>query len=190
MADFWRGVGAWVEETANHAKHEIVGAPKFLAWAGEQASKEIEPWAEQTASKVKDDIIGAPAFLAWAGEGVVSELSKIGLVAVNGWINSAAATVQQAISDMSNEERSNFEKWLKNASESIGLQALLDGLQAIKLEDLPAQTVEYIKQNPRQTAFIVIGAVAFFVPALIYGPALALMGFGSGGEGAGTVFAS
>ncbi|KAK5135164.1 hypothetical protein LTR08_005550 [Meristemomyces frigidus] len=190
MADFWKGIGAWAEQTAGHAKDDIVGAPAFLAWAGDEVGKNVGPWAQEAANKAKNVGAEAGSRMEQSAKGVVSELSKIDLTAVNDWIHGVAADVQQAINQMGSEERSGFEKWLRDVNEGIGLHALLDDLQTVKLEDLPAETLRYVKENPGQKAILIISGLAFIAPGLVYGPALGLLGFGPGGVGAGTIAAS
>ena len=163
MADFIGGVGAWAEETADQAQKDIAGAPEWAPHVG----GEVISGLEQSVEVVR------------------GELSKIDVDVVNGWLHGAAAFVQEGIDAMGGEERSGFEKWLKNVSNGIGMQALLDGLQAVKLEDLPGQTTQYIMENQWQTALIILGGLAFFASMLLCGPALSLAGVGPAGVGAG-----
>lgn len=47
----------------------------------------------------------------------------------------------------------------------------------IKWEDLPIIIKDWIKANPRQTAFHVVNGVVFFAPAAASGPILWILGF-------------
>ena len=57
---------------------------------------------------------------------------------------------------------------------------------AIKVEDLPAQIRDYIKEHPYQSAFYVFQGVLYLCPGTaFYGPLLKMLGFGPNGPTAG-----
>ena len=117
-----------------------------------------------------------------AAKSVKSETDKIDLTVPNGWIHKASASVQYAIENM---DSSDFGKWLKQASKDIGVHNTLNNLQAVRLEELPTEADQYIKDNPKQTVFHIVNGVAFFSPAIVYEPLLGMLGFGVGGVRAG-----
>jgi len=101
------------------------------------------------------------------------------------WIHTTAADVQRAIDGL---DKNDFEKWVKRICEGIGLQALLDDLQAVKLEKLPADIIHYIQDHPSQIVFYVAMGIVFFAPIVFYGLILSAAGFGAAGVGAGTSY--
>ncbi|KAK5135165.1 hypothetical protein LTR08_005551 [Meristemomyces frigidus] len=156
----WKDTVAWTGQAAKDVKSELdkvdLGdAGKWINQAGADAGS----WVSQAAKDVK------------------AETDKIDLTVPNGWIHKASASVQYAIENTD----SDFGKWLKQASKDVGLNNTLNDLQAVKLEEFPSGAFQYIKDNPKQTTFHIINGVAFFSPALVYGPLLGVLGFGAGG---------
>ncbi|KAK4549233.1 hypothetical protein LTR36_007691 [Oleoguttula mirabilis] len=205
LSAFAQQAGKSLNAFGKQASKDIKGVPKWAACiVGRAGSKAKEEAKDSKAETDKCDINPAPEWTACISDEAGSHVraatkdakaktDNFDIAVVNEWIHKAAAAVQRAINNMGREERCRFVKWLSKASKVIGLQALLERLQAVKLEDLPAQIIQYIVEHPYQTAFfvagVVIGAIAVFAPSLIYGPVLGLMGFGSGGVVAGSAAA-
>ena len=51
----------------------------------------------------------------------------------------------------------------------------------MRLEELPAETLRYIQENPGQTLFYVVNGVVLYSPGLVYGPILDALGWGAVG---------
>jgi hypothetical protein len=157
----FKGIKLW-EHTKQKGREAKEAVDKLVTSA---QTEEIKCWFEERAKNIKmPDLSGA-----------------------NEWIRGVAAEIQQAIN---NQEDSKVADWLKTATEKTGVNATLEDLQAIKLEDLPQEILDWIKANPGQTAFYVVGGVAFFAPGLLYGPLLNLVGFGAGGVRRGSMAAA
>lgn len=151
------------------------------------AWKDVSSWTSQAAKDAKAgldkvDLHGAVKWAQQAGRDIKAETDKIKLTGANAWIHRTAADTQHALNRMNNTD---FQRWLKQASKDVGLEATLDDLQAVKLEELPEETLRYIRENPEQTLFYVVEGVAFFTPGLIYGPLLKVLGFSARGVKAG-----
>ncbi|KAF2769476.1 hypothetical protein EJ03DRAFT_351216 [Teratosphaeria nubilosa] len=63
------------------------------------------------------------------------------------------------------------------------------GLQHIKWEELPEHAKDYIKNNPKMTAFQILSLLLCLIPGLIVTPLLGIMGFSGIGPVAGTAAA-
>lgn len=125
---------------------------------------------------------------AWqAATDIKAKIDKVSLTGANEWIWQAATDVQDAYDHM---DSTDLGKWLKQASQDVGLNATLRDLRAVKYEDLPADALEYIKNNPAQTVFYIVNGVALFSPATVWGPLLGVLGFSPAGVGAGPYFSS
>ncbi|KJY01125.1 hypothetical protein TI39_contig302g00035 [Zymoseptoria brevis] len=107
------------------------------------------------------------------------------IIKVNTWINIGASAVQKAIE----AGDSNLGGWLQTASKTVGINALLEGLVVVKLEDVPKDTLSYIRDNPKNTAYYVLNGVLIVSPGMLLGPAFAAMGFTSTGVRAASVAA-
>ncbi|SMQ50149.1 unnamed protein product [Zymoseptoria tritici ST99CH_3D7] len=83
-------------------------------------------------------------------------------------------------------DSSELGRWLKKASKAIGFDDLLAQLAVVKLENLPNDILNYIRENPGQVAFFVLGAVVLIAPVLVWGPAFAAMGWSAKGIQAGS----
>lgn len=70
-----------------------------------------------------------------------------------------------------------LENWFKREAKQMDLSRALSDLRAVKLEDLPAQVLQWIKDHPKQTTFYILDGVAFFVPGAMYLPVLRMLGF-------------
>ncbi|KAK5691272.1 hypothetical protein LTR17_025719 [Elasticomyces elasticus] len=142
------------------------------------AGPRAAPWVQQTADQYADVKMQAKVWQHKAQQNIDkfrSYIPGVNLTGANEWINTAAANVQTAIE---NQETSEFGKCLKFASEESGLDTMLASLQAVKLEDLPSETRDYIRNNPKDTAYYVVQGVVFFTPGAVHGPLLKALGFG------------
>ncbi|KAK5699926.1 hypothetical protein LTR97_006060 [Elasticomyces elasticus] len=151
------------------------------------AGPRLAPWVQHTTDQYADVRKQAQIWQHQAQQNIDkfrSYIPSVNLTSANEWINTAAANVQTAIE---NQETTEFGKWLKFAGEETGLDTLLASLQAVKLEDLPRETRDHIRKNPKDTAYYVIQGVVFFTPGAVYGPLLKVSGFGRLGHRAHTL---
>ncbi|KAK5707438.1 hypothetical protein LTR17_020675 [Elasticomyces elasticus] len=151
------------------------------------AGPRAAPWVQQTADQYADAKMQAKIWQHQAQQNIdkfKSYIPSANLTSANDWIDTAAANVQTATE---NQETSEFGKWLKFASEETGLDTMLASLQAVGLEDLPREIRDYIRNNPKDTAYHVIQGVVFFTPGSVYGPLLKVSGFGRLGHRAHTL---
>ena len=109
------------------------------------------------------------------------------MTGANQWIHGAARDIRQAIEGMNSE---GFAGWLKQATKDVGIQAALEDLQYVKLEEFPTKASQYVHDNPGQTVFYIVEGVVFIAPGAVYGPVLGALGFGAGGVRAGKPLAS
>lgn len=191
--NFCQNAGAGCDQAAKGAKGHAYAAGNALNHAGQcfraccdncgkdnaaaiqQASQALAAWADQSGKSVG-------AAIEDAANHIKAGIEKTNCDTIDDMTHKAAAGIQAAIDGM---DKNDFEKWLKRLSEGIGLQALLDDLQAIKTEDLPAQALQYVKDHPGEVALYVVAGTVFFAPVLVYGPLLGMAGFGAGGVAAG-----
>ncbi|KAK4898213.1 hypothetical protein LTR27_004220 [Elasticomyces elasticus] len=120
------------------------------------AGPRLAPWVQQTANQYADLKTQGEIWQHQAQQNIdkfKTYIPSANLTSANEWINTAAANVQTAIE---NQETTEFGKWLKFASEETGLDTMLASLQAVKLEDLPSETRDYIRNNPKDTAYYVV----------------------------------
>lgn len=158
----WKDVSAWTKQAAKNVKAELDKVD--LGETGKQVSHagtSISSWVNEAAKDVK------------------AETDKIDLTGANEWIRDSASAIQDALNK---ENATGFEKWVSQVSTGIGLEAALEDLKYITLEDVPAETWQYIQDNPGQTAFYVVEGVALIAPGALFGPLLKVAGFGGVGH--------
>ncbi|KAK4549234.1 hypothetical protein LTR36_007692 [Oleoguttula mirabilis] len=173
LGSTWKDVSAWTEQTAKDVKSKIDKV--------DPADGDGGVWIHQAAAEA-----GSWWKKATIARAVLAGQLGFDSTGPNDWVHKAAADVQHAIDHM---DSSGLGKHLKQASKDIGLNATLNDLQVVKLEDLPAEALQYIKDNPTQTVFYIIEGVAFFSPATVYSPLLRIVGFSRKGVKAGTLAA-
>ncbi|KAK3677196.1 hypothetical protein LTR78_002734 [Recurvomyces mirabilis] len=157
----WKDISSWTDKAAKDVKHELDKVdPGDAGKLVHQAGHDIGSWTQQAVKDIK------------------AETDKIDLTVPNEWIRGAAADVKKAIGNL---DESALQEWLKQASKEVGLDGTLDDLQAVKLEELPAEAWNFIEENPGQTAFYIVEGIVFIAPGAVNGPLLNVVGFGAHG---------
>ncbi|WWC91294.1 uncharacterized protein L201_006237 [Kwoniella dendrophila CBS 6074] len=63
----------------------------------------------------------------------------------------------------------------------------LNELVSVNWNELPENIKNYVKENPKQTAFYVMNGIVFFAPSLVWSPILAIAGFTGIGPAASSI---
>ncbi|EGP88299.1 uncharacterized protein MYCGRDRAFT_92726 [Zymoseptoria tritici IPO323] len=188
MDQWWNNVSAWSENTAKDAaegfnsfSHGVEDTAHNAAGGFDTFSQGVEETAHNAAGGFDTFSKGVEETAHHASDEVVS-FSQHFPENVNSWINQAAMSIQKAVEAGDSSE---LGRWLKKASKAIGFDDLLAQLAVVKLENLPNDILNYIRENPGQVAFFVLGAVVLIAPVLVWGPAFAAMGWSAKGIQAG-----
>ncbi|KAK5707437.1 hypothetical protein LTR17_020674 [Elasticomyces elasticus] len=158
----WNEVGKWTEQAVDGVKGELnkVDLSRPGKWFT-QAGHSIGAWMRHTGGNVKAEVdkieyqVGKKIWL-WTYQALLNIIkAKVDRIipGPNKCIHSAARYVQLAIRGMSSK---GFAGWLKQATKELGIQSALHELQYVKLEELPKEAWQYIKENPRQILSIVL----------------------------------
>ncbi|KAK5691273.1 hypothetical protein LTR17_025720 [Elasticomyces elasticus] len=162
----WNEVGKWTEQAVDDVKGELnkVDLSRPGKWFN-QAGYCIGAWTRQTGENVKAEVdkieyqVGKKILL-WTYQALLNIIkAKVGRIipGPNKCIHSTARYVQLAIRGMSSK---GFSGWLKQATKELGIQSALHELQYVKLEELPKEAWQYIKEYPGQIVFTVLVGVA------------------------------
>lgn len=131
----------------------------------------------------KTDLAPAGEWLEQAGKDIKHEFEKI-LGEPCRWAEQA---LKDLLSGLDKVDLGKVDAWLREAGLDTNLKATWDDIRTIKLEDLPEGTLRYIRENPGQTAFLVMNGVVYIAPNLVPGGALGLLGIKAGGSKLGKI---